>query len=422
MLVEILLTLITLVLIIIYSSWILLIVLPRKKGLRKKFFPPISVVIPAHNEEENIEATLESVLNAEYPNEKEVIVVDDGSKDRTAEIAKKIARKNPMVKLIKGRHQGKAKALNLGLKIAKNEIIVALDADTKIERDALMKIVQPLGEKKVGAVASVLRAQRSRKFLTWLQAFDYAIISGWKSICEKANGLCILPGFCAFRKSAIEKIGGFKGDTPVEDYDICFYLRKAGFEIRMADAVAYTRVPETIRGWLRQRVRWIRGTLQVVRKHYKFLFSRKHIGVGFFSVPTQLYWYFHSFLYLPLVLYQILSGYFNYFLAYGNVISLEVFKYFFNWFTVFGMVELIYKTMIGAYALTPLLLLTIVVFILSLSFNFYSLFRFSEFNIYNLIAFIFFFPYVLIILFAYWIGTLLEFYERRNFSKWEKCK
>ena len=255
-----------------------------------------------------------------------------------------------------------------------------------------------------------------------IQAFDYAIISGWKSICEKANGLCILPGFCAFRKSAIEKIGGFKGDTPVEDYDICFYLRKAGFDIRMTDAVAYTRVPETIRGWLRQRVRWIRGTLQVVKKHYKFLFNRKHVGVGFFSVPTQLYWYFHSFLYLPLVLYQILSGYFNYFLAYGNVISLEVFKYFFNWFTVFGMVELIYKTLIGAYALTPLLLLTIVVFILSLCFNFYSLFRFSEFNIYNLIAFIFFFPYVLIILFAYWIGTLLEFYERRNFSKWEKCR
>lgn len=421
MLIEDFLIAITVILIVIYSSWIALLLIPKKK-IRGKFFPPISIIIPAHNEEENIGSTLESVLNAEYPNKKEIIVIDDGSKDRTAEIVKEFAKKNKIIKLIKGKHQGKAKAINLALKSSKFGVIAVLDADTRIERDALIKIVQPLKEKKVGGVASVLRVQRSKNFLSWLQSFDYAVVSGWKKVCEKANGLCILPGFCAFKKSAIKKIGGFKGDTPVEDFDISFYLRNAGFEIKMADAVAYTRVPQTLKGFLRQRIRWIRGTLQVVKKHNKLLFSKKYKGVSFFSVPIQLYWYFHSFLYLPLTLYQIINGYLIYFVAHGNFFSFEVLKYFLNWFTIFGMIDLIYKTLIGVYALTPLLLLTIIVFSLSMIFNFYSLFRFSDLSIYNIIAFIFFFPYVLIVLSTYWIGTLLEIYERRNFSKWEKCK
>lgn len=418
---ESLLAAITLILIIIYSSWIVLLLLPKKK-IRGNFFPKISIIIPAHNEEENIATTLKSVLEAEYPNEKEIIVVDDGSKDRTPEIVKEFKKRNKIIKLIRSKHQGKAKAINLALRKSKFGVIVVLDADTKIEKDALKKIVQPLKDRKVGAVASVLRVQRSRSFLSWLQSFDYAIVSGWKKVCEKANGLCILPGFCAFRKEAINRIGGFKGDTPVEDFDISFYLRKAGFEIKMADAIGYTKVPQTLRGFIRQRVRWIRGTLQVIKKHNKFLFSKKHIGVSFFSVPIQLYWYFHSFLYLPLTIYQIVNGYLTYFVSYGNFFSLEVLKYFFNWFTIFGMFELIFKTIIGYYTLTPLLLLTIIVFSLSIIFNFYSLFKFSDLSAYNIIAFIFFFPYVLLVLSTYWIGTLIEIYERRNFSKWEKCK
>ncbi|MFH7882243.1 MAG: glycosyltransferase [Candidatus Aenigmatarchaeota archaeon] len=421
MLIEYLLIAITIILIIIYSSWIALLLIPKKK-IKGKFFSPISIIIPAYNEEENIASTLESVLNAKYPNKREIIVVDDGSKDRTAEIVRKFAKKNKNIKLIKGRHQGKAKAVNLALKYSKFGVIVVLDADTKIEKDALIKIVQPLKDEKIGGVASVLRVQRSKNFLSWLQSFDYAVVSGWKKVCEKVNGLCILPGFCAFRKSAIKKIGGFKGDTPVEDFDISFYLRNAGFEIRMADAVAYTKVPQTLRGFIRQRIRWIRGTLQVVKKHNKLLFSKKYIGVSFFSVPTQLYWYFHSFLYLPLTLYQIVNGYLIYFVAYGNFFSFEVVKYFLNWFTIFGMLELIYKTFIGIYVLTPFLLLTIVVFSLSIIFNLYSLFKFSERSIYNIIAFVLFCPYVLIVLSTYWIGNLFEIYERRNFSKWEKCK
>ncbi len=421
MLVETILLLTTIILIAIYSSWLIIALIPTKK-VRGKFFPPISIIIPAHNEEENIASTLESVLKAEYPKKKEIIVVDDGSRDKTPEIVKEFCRKYKNVKLIRVKHQGKAKALNTGLKKAKSEIIVVIDADTKVEKDALKKIVQPLKEKGVGGVASVLRVQRTKNFLSWLQSFDYAIVSGWKKVCEKVNGLCILPGFCAFRKSAIKKIGGFKGDTPVEDYDISFYLRKAGFNIKMADAVAYTRVPQTISGFLKQRIRWIRGTLQVVKKHNKFLFSKKHIGVSFFSVPVQLYWYLHSFLYLPLTIYQIVSGYLIYFVSKGNYFSIEALRYFLNWFTVFGMLDLIYKTIIGVYALTPLLLLTIVVFCLSMGFNLYSLLKFSDKSIYNFLAFIFFFPYVLLVLSAYWIGTFIELYERKGFSKWEKCK
>ncbi len=420
MVVEIFLIGTTTILIFLYLSWFLIVAIPRK-GIKAGYYPDMSVIIPAYNEENNIEQTIKSVLSAMYPKKFEIIIVNDASKDGTASVVKKIMAKNKNIKLVTGKHQGKAKAVNLAMQHAGGSIIVVLDADTLIEKNSLVRIVGPFSDKKVAAVASTLRVRRSSNPLTWFQHFEYAMSSSWRYVVDKVNGLCIVPGFCAFRISALRSIGGFKGDTAVEDYDICLHLMKAGYKIDMApQAVAYTKVPESFSGLIRQRIRWNRGTIQAIRKHSDLLLKRHAIGL--YTMPTQLYWFLHAFIYLPIVLYQMIGGYFRYFVSYGNIASFAVFEYFFNWFTVFGMIGFIASVYVGTYPANAINILTIIIFLLSYAFATFSILKFSGINIYSIVALLFFFPYYITILVIYLFSMAYEIAAKDRGEKWEKSK
>jgi cellulose synthase/poly-beta-1,6-N-acetylglucosamine synthase-like glycosyltransferase len=395
---------------------------PRRQRIKTNFFPPISIIIPAHNEEENIKDALESLVDSDYV-DKEIIVVDDGSTDRTYEKVKIFSKKYP-VKLIKGKHEGKARAINLAMKAAKNDYLVIVDADTTVKRDTLKNLLQPFQEDSVAAVASNTRINLTRNIITWFQSLEYSISTAWNYICNKIGGLSVMSPVCAFRKDVIKEIGGFRGDTAAEDYDICMIIKKAGYKIKMAPAaVAYNKAPQTLSGWFKQRMRWEIGTSQVIKKHSDMVFNRKHIGIGFYSTPTKIYWYIHSFIYLPLVSYQIFYGYFKYFFFKGIYFSFDVVRYFFYWFTVFGMADYTYKLMIGIYPLDIIAALIIFVFISVTSFIFYSLIRFSDrITIYHLIAFIFFFPYTLILILLRIFSIFYRIKSPKKYVKWEKEK
>lgn len=413
---------ILIILSIIYASWLFLLFWPKKQQIKTKFYPPISIIIPAHNEEKNIQEVLESLIASDY-DKKEIIVVDDGSTDNTYGIVKKFSNKHP-IKLIKGKHQGKARAVNLAIKSAKNDYLVIVDADTTVKKDTLKNLVQPFQEDKVAAVASNTRISLTKNIITWFQSLEYSISTAWNYICNNIGGLSVMSPVCAFRKDVIEEIGGFRGDTAAEDYDICMVIKKAGYKIKMASsAVAYNKAPQTLSGWVKQRMRWEIGTFQVIKKHFDMVFNRKHLGIGFYSTPTKIYWYIHSFIYLPVVSYQIFYGYFKYFFFKQIYFSFEVVKYFFYWFTVFGMADYTYKLIIGVYPLDIISALTIFVFVSVTSFIFYSLIKFSDkITIYHLIAFIFFFPYTLVLIS---IRVFTLFYKMKNQSKyvkWEKEK
>lgn len=413
---------ILIILSIIYASWLFLLFWPRRQRIKTNFFPPISIIIPAHNEEENIKDALESLVDSDYV-DKEIIVVDDGSTDRTYEKVKIFSKKYP-VKLIKGKHEGKARAINLAMKAAKNDYLVIVDADTTVKRDTLKNLLQPFQEDSVAAVASNTRINLTRNIITWFQSLEYSISTAWNYICNKIGGLSVMSPVCAFRKDVIKEIGGFRGDTAAEDYDICMIIKKAGYKIKMAPAaVAYNKAPQTLSGWFKQRMRWEIGTSQVIKKHSDMVFNRKHIGIGFYSTPTKIYWYIHSFIYLPLVSYQIFYGYFKYFFFKGIYFSFDVVRYFFYWFTVFGMADYTYKLMIGIYPLDIIAALIIFVFISVTSFIFYSLIRFSDrITIYHLIAFIFFFPYTLILILLRIFSIFYRIKSPKKYVKWEKEK
>lgn len=420
MLFEQILTVVMVVLSVLYLSWFVLCAIP-KRGFGRRITPSISIVVPAYNEAANIERTIGSITSATYPGKKEIIIIDDGSTDGTGDIVKRMAKSVKNLRLIKTNHVGKAMAVNAAIRHSKNEVLVILDADTEVNDDAFFQVVQPFSDGKVAAVASTLRVKVTWNPLTWFQEFEYGIATGWRYAVDNINGSCIVPGFCAFRKSMIVDVGGMKGDTAVEDYDICMYLKKAGYKIRMAEkAVAYTVVPQTLAGLIRQRIRWNRGTLQTMRKHNDVILNKKHGAVGLYSVPIQSYWFVHAMIYIPLVLYQIVSGYVQWFASKGDCCSADAVMYFIRWFTTYGTFDYIYNFATAAYPATLLNSLVALVIFLSFSFGVWSLLKFSGRTPSSLVGLVFFFPYTMVMLSMYIVATLLQIFERDRGEKWEK--
>ncbi|MCH8915369.1 MAG: glycosyltransferase family 2 protein [Thaumarchaeota archaeon] len=230
--------------------------------------PLVTIVIPAYNEEKVIANTIESTLEINYPN-KDIIVVDDGSKDNTLQIAKRYQDKG--VKVLHKTNGGKASALNLALTFAKGELIAVLDADTLPGRNSLKEIVRVFeNEKDIAAVAGNIKVRNKKNWITWCQALEYvAGIQIARRAFDLFGAITIVPGALGcFRKSVLVDTGGYDKETIVEDFDTTVKILKSGMIVRgTTKSVAYTEAPNTIRDFYNQRIRWYRGNLQVVAKH-----------------------------------------------------------------------------------------------------------------------------------------------------------
>ncbi len=241
----------------------------RVKPIDKwKGMPLVSIIVPAHNEEKVIEETIRTLLDTSYPN-KEIIIVNDGSTDRTEEIVKPYAMRGEVI-LINRPNAGKAMALNTGVHIANGEIVVVIDADGAVERDAITKIVAPFEDPRVVAVAGNVKVGNRVNLLTKLQALEYIReINLRRRALDLLNAIYVVPGAIgAFRRSAYLEVGWYDKDTVVEDMDITVkFLKAKGLILYEGAAIVHTEAPETLRSWFRQRNRWYGGTLQTLVKH-----------------------------------------------------------------------------------------------------------------------------------------------------------
>ncbi len=249
--------------------------------------PLISVLIPCFNEEKVIESSVRRILASNW-NRIEVLVLDDGSADHTAEVVRKAFADEPRVTLIAFENGGKARALNRGLAKAQGDVVVALDADTLFPSDTLAKLARWFADPKVGAVAGNALVGNRRNLITRWQALEYITAQNLERRALAALGaVTVVPGAVgAWRRAALEQLGGYPDDTLAEDQDLTIAMQRAGWRIEFdPEARAYTEAPETVGGLLKQRFRWSFGTLQCIYKHRAALFDVKHPVLGFIALP-----------------------------------------------------------------------------------------------------------------------------------------
>ncbi len=265
---------------------------------------PVSAVIAAYNEAAVIERTVRSVLASHHPL-RELIVVDDGSTDGTADLVRALARTEPRLRVVRQVNGGKASALNRGMRLATGTIMVTLDADTVLAPDTIGNLVRHFAadpDGRLGGVAGVVRVgNRATNLLTRWQALEYATQIGVERATQDALGaIAIVPGACAaWRTAALRAVGGYSTDTLAEDCDLSLTLHRAGWRVTQDDeALAYTEAPEDVDALIAQRTRWMFGTLQAVAKHRGLLFGRQR-WLSWFVLPTYVVSILVPMLFLP---------------------------------------------------------------------------------------------------------------------------
>ncbi|CAL9495674.1 bifunctional polysaccharide deacetylase/glycosyltransferase family 2 protein [Streptomyces sp. enrichment culture] len=238
---------------------------------------PVSVIVPAYNEKECIEATLRSLARSTHPIE--IIVVDDGSTDGTAEIAESLGL--PGVRVVRQANAGKPAALNNGVRHARYDIVVMMDGDTVFEPDTVRHLVQPFADPAVGAVAGNAKVGNRRTLIGAWQHIEY--VMGFnldRRMYDLLRCMPTIPGAIGgFRREAVLQVGGMSHDTLAEDTDITIALHRAGWRVVYEEhARAWTEAPGSLGQLWSQRYRWSYGTMQALWKHRRSLTDKGPSG------------------------------------------------------------------------------------------------------------------------------------------------
>jgi cellulose synthase/poly-beta-1,6-N-acetylglucosamine synthase-like glycosyltransferase len=251
--------------------------------------PSLTVLIPAHNEESVIVQTVASVLASEGVEHLQVIVINDGSTDKTGPLLDEHFSSDPRVHIIHQVNRGKSASLSLAISQADTEIVITIDADTEIEPDAIAKLLRHFSDPTLGAVAGNVKVGNRSRWLTRWQALEYITSQNMeKRAFDLLNCITVVPGALgAWRKKAIEAAGGITADTVAEDADLTIAIRRLGWRVSYdEEAIAWTEAPETPGALIRQRFRWTFGTLQTFWKHRDTLLRPQYGTLGFIALPN----------------------------------------------------------------------------------------------------------------------------------------
>ncbi|MGV9906818.1 glycosyltransferase [Streptomyces sp. NPDC003388] len=252
----------------------------RRRGFRWGRHPvtePVSVLVPAYNEAKCIENTVRSLMRSEHPIE--VVVIDDGSTDGTARIVEGLGL--PNVRVIRQLNAGKPAALNRGMANARHDLIVMMDGDTVFEPATVRELVQPFADPRVGAVAGNAKVGNKDTLIGAWQHIEY--VMGFnldRRMYDVLRCMPTIPGAVgAFRRSALERVGGMSDDTLAEDTDITMAMHRDGWHVVYAEkARAWTEAPESVQQLWSQRYRWSYGTMQAIWKHRRAVVERGPSG------------------------------------------------------------------------------------------------------------------------------------------------
>jgi len=253
--------------------------------------PSVAVIVPCWNEAATVAATCDSLLALDYPKEKlEVILVNDGSTDSTREAMSRFEG-NPQVRIIHKENGGKHTALNAGIAITDAEFIGCLDADSFVEPNALREIIPCFADPQVGAVTAAMSVHQPKNLLQHMQNADYIFGITLRHAIASINGLYVTPGpFSFYRRTVIDKLGGFRYGHQTEDMEMALRIQRAGYGIENAPrARVYTKAPSTLTKLVKQRTRWTTGFIRNVLGEYRGLVGNRQYGaLGVLMLPTAL--------------------------------------------------------------------------------------------------------------------------------------
>jgi poly-beta-1,6-N-acetyl-D-glucosamine synthase len=294
----------------------------RPERRRLVIHPGVTILIAAYQEEAAITDTLRTIASEGYPGTIEVLVLNDGSTDRTAEVARKAIEQlhfsaNTEVRLIDFPvNRGKAAVLNDGLAQAKHELVVTVDGDSRLNRDALTAIVERLmsDPDTTQAVAGAVLVRNSRQnLLTKAQEWDYFLgIAAVKRMQSLYQGTLVAQGaFSIYRRRALIEVGGWP-HTVGEDIVLSWALLSRGYRIGYAeDAIVWTNAPTRLGQFARQRQRWARGLIEALNEHQSLIFkprlSQMFIWWNLLFLPLDLV---YSLIFIPGILAALLFGVF----------------------------------------------------------------------------------------------------------------
>ncbi|MEO7531795.1 MAG: glycosyltransferase, partial [Sediminibacterium sp.] len=253
-------------------------------------YPPVSIIVPAFNEEINAVSSLENLLRCDYPHF-DIIFIDDGSTDNTYKKVFTAFEFHPKVKVFTKPNGGKSSALNYGIEQTNAAFVVCIDADTKLLPDAVSELMKNFANENVAAVAGMVKVGNEVNWLTKWQSIEYTISQNFdRKGFAWPNAITVVPGAIgAFRKEVVIAAGGFTTDTLAEDCDITIRILRAGYIVaNEPKAFAYTEAPETVKQFFKQRRRWTFGVMQTFWKHKDALFNKSNKGLGWIALPDIL--------------------------------------------------------------------------------------------------------------------------------------
>ena len=247
--------------------------------------PKVTVIIPAFNEEESIGQTIESIIASDYPKGKlQIIVVNDGSKDKTLEIARKYESK--ILKVYTKTNGGKATALNLGIKKATGDIIFSMDADTFVSSHCVREMTRYFKNPDVMSVTPSMMIYHPKGLLQRIQQAEYLFGLFIRKAFNSVDAIHVTPGaFSAYRKTFFDKYGGYDEKNITEDLEMSLRIQYEGYSIEYSpESPAYTIAPNKFKPLMIQRRRWYTGLMRNTWK-YKKIFSPKYGDLGVFVLP-----------------------------------------------------------------------------------------------------------------------------------------
>jgi len=392
------------------------------KGIRDnpkelKEIRSVTIAIPSYNEEKNIRSTIQSALDLDYQHDQlEIIVINDGSIDRTEAVAKEVIQENPTrnIVLISQPNRGKGSALNVALKQAKGELFTCLDADSFVEKSALKQMVPHFDNDSIGVVLPLMKVKDPKGLLQKVQWCEYLLNLFYKSIMGKIDCVHVAPGpFSVFRKKALVEVNGFAEKNLTEDFEVTLKLQEKNYRlIQLLGPQVYTIAPNTLKGFYKQRNRWYKGTMQNLFSYKRLIFNKKYGDFGMLQLPRIFISGFLAVALLILIGYKFLLKPYSKWVYDMLFVRFDIIYFFKDWaanfMKNFALIDLNFTNLFFAFVSISISLL-----IIKLSF-YYTREKYQKYGIVTIPAYMLLYG---IMASFVWLGVFLEMVFKRN-QKW----